>query len=104
MYTLEFLDEALCDIVEIAQYITKTLQNPQAAVRLTNKMIEKAEKVCSFPYSNRVFTPIKPLKREYRKIIVDNYIMFYFINEDKKTVLIARVLYAKRNISGAYFE
>ncbi len=104
MYALEFLPSALNDIVEIAQYITEKLHNPQAALNLTNKCIQKAELVCELPHSNRVFSLIKPLKYEYRRIIVDNYSMFYRIDEHKKTVIIARVIYAKRNITEAFFD
>ena len=31
--------------------------------------------------------------------IVDDYLMFYTVNEDAKNVTIMRVLYARRNIS-----
>lgn len=32
----------------------------------------------------------------YRKLIVDNYIVFYLIWEEKKQVIIMRVLYGKQ--------
>ena len=38
------------------------------------------------------------LKKEYRKIKVKNYYMFYTIDEDSKTMIIVRVIYKKMNL------
>lgn len=99
MYKLEFLPVAKNDMLEIIKYISDELKNPVAASKLAENFISSAEKICDFPYSNKVYTPIKPLGLEYRRIIVEHYLMFYTVNEDAKTVTIMRVLYAKRNIS-----
>ena len=97
MYNLEYLPAALRDMAEIAEYISKELKNPQSAVRLAEKFIEKAETLRTFPYGNQVYQPIRPLKYEYRKIIVDHYLMFYTVDEKSKTITIMRVIYARRN-------
>ena len=39
----------------------------------------------------------KKLKLNYRKIVINNYIVLYTINENKKTVHIAHVYYASSN-------
>ncbi len=97
MYSLEYLPTALQDMTEISGYIAKELKNPQAAVRLAEKFIESAEAIRKFPYINQVYRPIRPLKNEYRKIIVDNYLMFYTVSEDEKIITVMRVIYAGRN-------
>lgn len=97
MYQLEYLPIAKKDMVDIAKYISKELCNPTAAENLAIKLIESAETLTSFPYKNALHRMIKPLKYEYRKLIVDNYIMFYFIDEEHKKIIIARVIYARRN-------
>ena len=99
MYKLEFLLVAKNDMLEIVKYISDELKNPAAASKLAENFISSAEKVSDFPYSNNVYTPIKPLGLEYRRTIVDNYLMFYTVDEETKTVTIMRVLYARRNIS-----
>lgn len=96
MYKLEYLPVARQDLIDIVLYISQELQNPDAANRLAEKLIETAEKVLTFP-GNPSYHPIKPLRHEYRKAIVQNYLMFYRIDEEKKLVTVARVLYAKRN-------
>ena len=57
-------------------------------------MVSEAEKLSDTPHRFKVYNPIKPLKREYRKQLVENYIMFYWIDETQKAVTIARVIYS----------
>lgn len=98
MYKLAFLPAAQNDMIEIVRYISKDLKNPAAAERLAVELIGAAESVLDFPYAAPVYQPIRPLKREYRKILVQNYLMFYWVDEEKKLVTVARVMYARRNI------
>ena len=97
MYTIEYLPIARRDMVDIAKYIGVKLANPDAAERLAEKMAESAEDLANMPYKCPMYIPVKPLKHEYRKLIVHNYIMFYWIDEDKKLVTIARVVYSGRD-------
>ena len=73
------------------------INNPLAAEKLAEEMIEAAERLTEFPHANPVHFTVKPLKQEYRKLIVDNYIIFYWIDEKEQQVTIARVLYARRD-------
>ena len=96
-YAIEFLPIAKQDMTEIARYISHELCNPAAAIELTDEMIEAADRLCDFPYINVIHQTAKPLKHEYRKLLVKNYIMFYRIDENKKLVTIVRVFYARRD-------
>ena len=84
-------------MIDIAKYIGVKLENPEAAERLAEKMIEAAEKLTDMPYKCPMYIPVKPLRHEYRKLIVQNYIMFYWVDEDKKLITIARVVYSGRD-------
>ena len=97
MYKIEFLPMAKQDMTEIARYISHELCNPAAANELTDEMIEAADRLCDFPYINVIHQSVKPLKYEYRKLLVKNYFIFYWIDENKKLVTIARVIYARRD-------
>lgn len=97
MYKLEFLPPALRDMTDIAYYIGHKLSNPSSAKNSADEMIQVAEKAACFPYSYPLYIPVKPLKYEYRKIIVHNYIMFYYVDENAKSITIARVIYGKSN-------
>lgn len=99
MYKLEYLPVAQRDMVEIVRYISEELQNPAAADRLATELVNAVESVLTFPYALPAYQPIRSLKREYRKILVQNFLMFYWVDEEKKLVTVARVVYAKRDIS-----
>lgn len=96
-YDLEFLPVAQKDMVDIVSYISKVLCNPIAANRLAKKFIDETEKLRDFPYSFPAYYPIRPLEREYRKLIVDNYIVFYWVDEVTNCITVARVIYARSN-------
>ena len=97
MYQLEFLPIARQDMTDIARYISLELGNPAAADKLANEMIIAAEKLTGFPYMNQIHLSARPLKREYRKLVVKKYVIFYWIDEREKLVTIARVIYARRD-------
>lgn len=99
MYKLEYLPVAQRDMVEIVRYISGELQNPVAAESLAMELVNAAESVLTFPYALPAYQPIRSLKREYRKILVQNFFVFYWVDEERKLVTVARVVYAKRDIS-----
>jgi plasmid stabilization system protein ParE len=45
------------------------------------------------------YYPIRELGHDYRKLLVDNYIMFYWVDETRHCVTVARVIYAKSDYS-----
>ncbi len=96
-YRVVFLPSAMEDVVETVRYVSRELQNPHAADALAEELIEGAESLSTFPYSHPAYVPIRPLKYEYRKLPVKNYLMFYRVDEGNKTVTISRVVYSARN-------
>lgn len=99
MYKIEYLELALKDMQEIVQYISHHLNNPDAANALAEKFIQHAESLSSMPYIYSTYQPLQPLKKEYRKIAVDHYNMFYTVDEENKVVIITRIIYSKRNLN-----
>ena len=80
MYKLEYLPIAKRDIVDIAMYISRELSNPAAAEKMINKIIKAVDKLIDSPYLYRVHYPIRPLKYEYRRLVVQNYLVFYYVD------------------------
>lgn len=97
MYKVEYLPVARQDMIEIVRYISKNLQNPAAADQLAIELIRAGDSIPGFPYANPAYTPIRPLKHEYRKLLIQNYFMFYWVDETEQLVTVARVVYAKRD-------
>lgn len=97
-YQIVLLPVARQDLMEQATYISQTLCNPSAAERLANQIERSLERISLFPYSNPVYHPLKPLAHEYRNAVVENYLVFYWVDEERKLVTVARVIYSRRDL------
>lgn len=76
MYDLECLPIARSNMAEIAGYVSRELQNPDAAEQLAEKMIDAVEDARTFPYAAPPYIPLRPLKHDYRKLLVQNHLIF----------------------------
>lgn len=97
-YNVSILDTAVSDIEEITLYIRDELKNQKAAQDLADKIFESIERLSQFPYANSVYVPLRPLKYEYRRAVIDNYLLFYRVDEEAKEVIVVRVIYGKRRL------
>lgn len=97
MYNVEILPVARKDMLETVSYISIQLANPKAASDLSDELTKKINSLARHPYINPPYIPIRPLKHDYRKLIVKNYIVFYWVDEETETVTVARVIYCKGN-------
>lgn len=99
MYKLEVLPIAKSDIDDIIYYISHNLKNLTASKRLRDLFMNSFTNILKFPYGSAIYLASGSLKKEYRSYKVKNFIMFYTINENTKTVTVVRVLYQKMDIS-----
>ena len=97
MYELDFLPIARRDMTEIVRYISHQPQNPSAAEQLADEMIEAVEAARSFPYAAPPYFPIRPLKHDYRKLLFQSYLIFYWVDDRARKITVARAVYAKRD-------
>jgi len=96
-YSLKFTPKAYDDLDEIYNYISTKLFSEIAAQSLMDKIESKIMRLAEFPFLCG-FVLDEPLKnRGYRKLIVENYIVFYLLNEIEKHVVIMRILYGATN-------
>lgn len=102
-YSLKFTPKAAEDLDVIYGYITNNLFALDAAEKLMDKIENSIRRLKDFPYSCS-FVLDEPLKRRgYRKLIVDNYIVFYLVNEQESQVIIMRILYGASNYHAILF-
>lgn len=99
MYSVSYLPTARQDFEDIARYIALALDNPEAATRTIEGIVAAAESLASMPYRRPVYVPVRPLAREYRTIRSGHYVAFYWVEEDAQRVTIARVLFARADVS-----
>ena len=100
-YNLIYTETAKRNIKEIAGYIAHELRAPESARKLVTKLMQAAANVTAFPYAHAVHqTPQneEPLKYEYRKILVDNYFVFYRVDETQYLVIVTAVIYSRRRL------
>lgn len=97
IYSLKFTPKASEDLEHIFIYISRNLFVEIAADNLLERIESSIMRLKNFPYSGS-FVMDEPLKnRGYRKLIVDNYVAFYLVNEPEKQVVIMRILYGAQN-------
>ena len=93
-FYVEILPRAQADIDNALDYIAVELCNPQAALNLLGGFEECFKNLKQFPLSGTELKANISLKRFYRWILVENYIVLYTVDEPKQTATVMRVLYA----------
>ena len=92
-YNVRFLREALEDLEEIVLYIAQ--DSRQAALRMHDRIIEKANDLATFPKRGRLVPDKKVSAAGYRMLGIKPYIAFYrVIGND---VFVYRVLHGATN-------
>ncbi|MCL2284732.1 MAG: type II toxin-antitoxin system RelE/ParE family toxin [Firmicutes bacterium] len=92
-YDVRFLQEALDDLEEIILYVAQ--DSPKAALRMHDKIIEKANNLTIFPKRGRLVPDKKMAAAGYRMLGIKPYIVFYRVVE--RNVFIYRVLHGAMN-------
>lgn len=92
-YQIRLLKIAEEDFTEIVKFIAE--DNPIAAEAIATKIEKNLELLSDNPYLGRVPRDEEIRNLGYRYIIVQNYIIFYTIEE--RTILIHRILHGARN-------
>ena len=92
-YNVRFLHEAINDLEEIVLYIAQGSR--QAALRMHDKIIEKANGLMLFPKRGRLVPDKKMSAAGYRTLGIKPYIAFYRVVD--RNVFIYRVLHGAAN-------
>lgn len=96
-YQIHITSTAEHDIMRAADYIEFVLKNPDAAENLLDVATEQINSLSDFPQKFRLVDDPILSSWEIRFVIVNNYLAFYTIDEEKQTVFVVRFLYQKSN-------
>ena len=96
-YQLHITSTAEHDIMRAVDYIEFTLKNPQAADNLLDVVTKQIGTLSELPQKFRIVDDPILASWEIRFVIINNYLAFYTIDEEKQTVIIVRFLYQKSN-------
>ena len=91
-YKIRYLPLAVQDLNDIARYLSGFY--PKTSSRVLKEVREKITKLGDTPKMCEVYRQ-DPI---YRRMVVDQYLVFYCVNEESKTVEIHRVLRGAWNL------
>lgn len=95
-YKIRYTPLAYEDLDEIDTYISETLLNPQAAENLLDEMEKSIRQLEQFPYVGSEVEDSSLSDKGYRKLVVQNYLIFHIVDLEQKQVVIMRILYGAR--------
>ncbi len=96
-YDIQITEPAEIDLQAIVSYISKELLEPEVARKVITKIAQGINSLEVMPLRNALVSDKRLAYKGIRKIIVDNYIIFYIVTEESKTVTIIRILYNRRD-------
>ena len=99
MYKVEVSHRYVYDMNACLNYISDVLCNGDAAIKLKNKADTTIDEIAKNPYIYSSYISNVKLKNEYRKAKVNNYYIFFRIDEERKVVQIVRFIFSKMDFS-----
>ncbi len=98
-YSVVYSPEALDDLKEIYAYIAFTLLVPETAENQVNRIRKEVRSLDFMPsrYSLVDWEPWKSMGMH--KVPVDNFVVYYTVNEDSRTVTVIRIFYGGRDVA-----
>ena len=96
-YEVRVTRQALEQMKEIVHYISNDLMAPDAADNLLDKMKAEITKLSSFPKTHALIDE-EPWRTEgVRKIVVKNFLIYYWVDDDNNRVQVIAVIYSRRD-------
>ncbi|MDR3543865.1 MAG: type II toxin-antitoxin system RelE/ParE family toxin [Desulfosporosinus sp.] len=85
------------DLKSIASYVANELQEPSIAKKLVGNIKEVIMSLEQMPTRYSLLRDANLASQGMRKIMVDNYVVFYIVYEKDQIVTIVRILHSRRD-------
>ena len=95
-YTVEITNEALADMEQLYNHIAYVLQAPENAIAQYNRIADAILTLDTLAESIHIMESVPERNKEMRRLLVDNYSVFYVIQGEK--IIVTDVLYSASNI------
>lgn len=95
-YTVEITNEALADMEQLYNHIAYILQAPENAMDQYNRIADAILTLDTMAERIRIMESEPERSKEMRRLLVDNYSVFFVIQGDK--VIVTDVLYNASDI------
>jgi len=96
-YNVLMSSDANNDLDKIFAYIANTLYSKQTANNLMREIHELILSLNVMPHRWSLSLDSVLARKGYRRAIVKNYVILFLIDENEKTVTVARVIHGSRN-------
>lgn len=96
-YSVSYSPEAIDDLRNIYSYIAFTLLVPETAKKQVNRIRKEVRSLDFMPsrYSLVDWEPWKGM--EMHKVPVDNFVIYYTVDDSARTVTVIRIFYGRRD-------
>ncbi len=98
IYEIEITEQADSDLRGIFEYIAFELQSPENANGQLKRLEKQILSLDMMPERHRKYEKEPWKSRGLRILPVDNYVVLYIPDKDRKVVTILRIMYNRRNI------
>ena len=92
-----FTPESRDDFNGILHYVSRVLCNPDAAKLFYDSLYEKVMLLCKIPGMGHKVTSDYLKQGNVKWIMVQNYILYYFVDETNKAVVILRIVHSRQD-------
>ena len=96
-YRIKLTDQFLDEFEVICDYISNKLKNIDASNRLREKVIYNIFLLENSPRMCIEIENVDRAERQYRRLVINNYVILYTIDEEQKIIYIAHIYYGGRN-------
>ena len=103
-YAIEITLPAERDLAKIYTYISETLKEPQSARRVYFSIKKEIISLSYMPRRYGIIGDDRYLSIELHRLFVENFAVFYTIDNQKMIVYILRILYVRREWRQILFE
>lgn len=97
-YSVVYSPEALEDLRAIGEYIRDVLLEPVVARRQVSRIRDAIRGLKTMPRRHALLDWEPWHSREIRRVVVDNYLVFYVVEEDMYEVRIVRILHGSMDL------
>ena len=94
--------EARRDLKDIQAYITDEQGSPQTALKVIEKILDRIERLLSFPDTGTLLSPKVNFPTNYRYAQADGFLIFY--RHENKKLFVDRIIHSKRDYIAILFS
>lgn len=96
-YTVKLTTQAIEQINETVQYLSKVLAEPKAALKWADTLQYEIAKLDYMPSRHLLAEEELWHTKGIRRLLVKNFLVYYLIDEEKKIVWVTAIIYEKRD-------